>query len=117
MIFVKRIFAPDIYLRLRSLLRFFVKRGPGYQTIQYYAGVPLPLVNRVKFAPVVFARSFRSHCPTVGPNFSMAVKHYPPPPRSSDRVWHVRLPPITSDYHFPPTQVLQLARFYVRFSC
>ena len=28
-IFVKRIFAPDICLRLRSLLRFFVKRGPG----------------------------------------------------------------------------------------
>ena len=27
-IFVKRIFAPDICLRLRSLLRFFVKRGP-----------------------------------------------------------------------------------------
>ena len=29
MIFVKHIFAPDICLRLRSLLRFFVKRGPG----------------------------------------------------------------------------------------
>ena len=29
MIFVKRIFVPDMYLRLRSLLRFFVKRGPG----------------------------------------------------------------------------------------
>ena len=27
--FMKRIFALDIYLRLRSLLRFFVKRGPG----------------------------------------------------------------------------------------
>ena len=30
MIFVKHIFALDIYLRLRSLLRFFVKRGPGH---------------------------------------------------------------------------------------
>ena len=29
MIFVKRIFAPAIGLRLRSLLRFFVKRPPG----------------------------------------------------------------------------------------
>ena len=28
MIFVKRIFAPDICLWLRSLLRFFMKRGP-----------------------------------------------------------------------------------------
>ena len=29
MIFVKHIFAPVICLQLRSLLRFFVKRGPG----------------------------------------------------------------------------------------
>ena len=29
MIFVKRILAADIRLRLRSLLRFFVKRAPG----------------------------------------------------------------------------------------
>ena len=28
-LFVKRIFALDIGLRLRSILRFFVKRGPG----------------------------------------------------------------------------------------
>ena len=32
MVFVKRIFSPDICLRLRSLLRFFVKRGPGPHT-------------------------------------------------------------------------------------
>ena len=37
MIFVKRIFAPDICLRLRSLLRFVVKRGPG----------PVPRVHTV----------------------------------------------------------------------
>ena len=29
MFFVKRIFAPDICLRLQSLIRFFVKSGPG----------------------------------------------------------------------------------------
>ena len=29
MIFVKRIFAPDICLQLQSLLKYFVKRGPG----------------------------------------------------------------------------------------
>ena len=40
--------------------------------------------NRLKFAPIVFAQSFQSHCPTAGPNFSATVKNYP---RSSDLVW------------------------------
>ena len=39
----------------------------------------------------------------------VTVKNYP---RSSDLVWHVRLPPITSDFHFPVTQVLQLPIFH-----
>ena len=38
---------------------------------------------------------------------------------TSDRrtkVWHVRLPPITSDYYFTPTQVLPLPDFSSDFS-
>ena len=52
----------------------------------------------MKFAPIVLAQSFRFFCLTVGTYFSVTVINYP---RSSDRVWHVRLPPITSDYYFP----------------
>ena len=33
--------------------------------------------NRLKFVPIVLARSFRSHFPTVGPNFTVTVKNYP----------------------------------------
>ena len=69
--------------------------------------------NWMKFAPIVLARSFRSNCPTVGSNFSITLKNYS---RSSDRAWHVRLLLITSDNNFPPMQVLQLARFFIRFS-
>ena len=32
------------------------------------------------------------------------------------KVLHVRLLPITSDYYFPPMQVLPLARFFIRVS-
>ena len=49
----------------------------------------------MNFVPIVFDWSFRSHCQTVGPNSLVTMKKYP---RSADQVWHVRLPPITSDY-------------------
>ena len=39
MIFVKHIFAPVICLRLRSLLRFFVKRGPGPVSVRCLSGI------------------------------------------------------------------------------
>ena len=52
---------------------------------QLKAGVPLSdcrWFNRMKFAPIIFLRSFRSHCPTVGPNFTLAIENYL---RSSDQ--------------------------------
>ena len=54
--------------------------------------------DHMKFALIVLVPSFWSHCQTIEPNFSVTVKNYP---RSSDQVWHVRLPLITSDYYFP----------------
>ena len=32
--------------------------------------------DRMKLALIIFHRSFQSHCPTVGPNFSMTVINY-----------------------------------------
>ena len=71
--------------------------------------------NWMKFTLIVLAQLFWSNCPTVGPNFSVAVKNSP---RLSDRVWHVRQLLITFDYYPtpPPLQVLTLALFYIWFS-
>ena len=84
----------------------------GSETLPTIVGPSLACQTTADHLRLLFSTDASSA--TVGPNFTMAVKHYP---RSSDRVWHVRLPPITSDYYFLPTQVLPLARFYVRFCC
>ena len=65
--------------------------------------------DRMKFAPIIFLRSFRSHCPTVGPNLTLAIENYL---RSSDQslTWQT-----TTDY----LQLLfssDTARFFIRFS-
>ena len=59
-----------------------------------------------------FHRSFRSHCPTVGPNLTLAIENYL---RSSDQslTWQT-----TADYLrllFPPDASSPTARFFIRF--
>ena len=82
------------------------------------ADVPLPnyiryrWFNQMKFVPIVLARSFQSHRPTVEPIFSVTVNNYP---LIADQVWHVRLPPNTSDTPPPPTQVLPWSDFISAF--
>ena len=66
----------------------------------------------MKFAPIIFHRSFRSHCPTVGPNLTLAIKNSL---RSSDQslTWQT-----TADYLrllFSPDASSPTARFFIRF--
>ena len=63
----------------------------------------------MKLVLIVLAQSFRSHLPTVGPNFSVTVKNYPDHPTESDLSNYCR-------YYFPPTQVLPLNRSSIPFS-
>ena len=75
-------------------------------------GSPQSAFNRMKFAPIVLARLFWFHCPTIEPNFSVTMKNYP---RSPDRVWHVRLQPFIHDFHFSSDASSPTGRFYIRF--
>ena len=69
--------------------------------------------DRMKFAPIIFQQSFRSHCQTVGPNLTGAIENYL---WSSDQslTWQT-----TADYHrlsFSPVASSPTARFFIRFS-
>ena len=69
--------------------------------------------DRMKFAPIIFLRSFRSHCPTVGPNLTLAIENYL---RSSDQSLTLQT---TTDYLrllFSPDASSPTARFFIRFS-
>ena len=56
----------------------------------------------MKFAPNTF------HCPTVGPNLTLAIENYL---RSSDQSLTLQTTADYPDYYSPPTQVLPLPDF------
>ena len=60
MIFAKRIFAPDICLRLRSLLRFFNETGSWIDVIFIVLGVHLwSLINTCGFLNIIYEMDSR----------------------------------------------------------
>ena len=91
----------------------FSSRCPIARSLKYRA-VRNRWFNRVRYAPTILARSFRSQCLIVRSIFFLDNEKLP---LSLDGVWYVRLPLAThAIITFYPTQVLPLAGFTTDFS-